>query len=938
MKKCFTLKKNEKKNGFTLVELLAVVVIVAIIASVSVGVYLNSIKASKEKATLLAINNVKSAAELYSKEDSESFGWNYSYDKNGEKTGSYVCLSVQQLINGGFFNANFFEKDIYEDRINVNSFIEVRKNLNSAEYETKINTTAKSRLDCEVTMTNDGLNFFDISNINSYTDYINFKVNLKNKDLKINNNLTIRYNDINDEVNKKTGKCTGAKCELTKLKDDNLYEVQLCLSGSTDDDNVCEYVPLRTSKFANTFISFSPKDSVYYYRDVSISYNDSKQKIFGTPIRYFKSDINGTIDNNQVIYRCTDYNNCSNVRASSIEKGILYKVDDSAYNKNNKSIKFSIIEDVDFKKSSIYTMILDPTGNVGNNQEFIPEIKTGFNVNYLNVSNKVTGNAPNHVCKYGYDCVLSKNSFTNVGYIFKGWKLNESNILRNPGYKFKQTKMLKSNELNYYGQWSAINYNINYILNNGNYGNSHPNLVKYDEDFVVNNPSKTVKFVGNANGTGAIIANNNLVASQKFKGWDISGMDTTTHVINNTNNKFDNLKNILATKFRNLRSTSGTVTFVANWENKNVTVPTVTKSGYKCGWSTSSTGKTIEYDSGGSYNISNNTNSVINLYAVCEEIKMYYLDVNAYIDGEYSGWLGVGTKSIASVDVYIDGKLVGNDVKDLFKAYSSGTKYEIKDIKAFPEVDYLGPHNNISLSGVLNSNVNIDLDFKSYVICGRGNTYTDVDNSVIDITSEEKYNAVENNNRDLYPRKSFNVKVYKWAHKVGKNECDDIKRSKLKRKYSFEEYSCQCFRDNKTKQVCSAKASKNFSNITHTGDHKMEAVIIYVPTEAGQGACKDKSYTTGKGKKAKTHKAPGVNSFVDRVCFTDPRGLVANGKSAKNVEKFYHGFMFYGNGDGINDKFSSGWTHNVKGYYTNRPADNVNAANACLHACKLKYN
>ena len=89
-------KGNEvKKKGFTLVELLAVVVIISLIAGIGITIYLNAIKNSKEQATLLAIDSVKSAAELYSKENTGEIKWIYQYDSNGKEESQYICMTVQ---------------------------------------------------------------------------------------------------------------------------------------------------------------------------------------------------------------------------------------------------------------------------------------------------------------------------------------------------------------------------------------------------------------------------------------------------------------------------------------------------------------------------------------------------------------------------------------------------------------------------------------------------------------------------------------------------------------------------------------------------------------------------------------------------------------------------------------------------------------------------
>ncbi|MEE3343018.1 MAG: InlB B-repeat-containing protein [Bacilli bacterium] len=60
-----------------------------------------------------------------------------------------------------------------------------------------------------------------------------------------------------------------------------------------------------------------------------------------------------------------------------------------------------------------------------------------------------------------------------------------------------------------------------------------------------------------------------------------------------------------------------------------VTLPTIIKTGYKCGWTTSSSGTTIMYSSGASYTPSGNTT----MYGVCK--PLYYLNTNTNVYYEY---------------------------------------------------------------------------------------------------------------------------------------------------------------------------------------------------------------------------------------------------------------------------------------------------------------
>ncbi|MBR3319867.1 InlB B-repeat-containing protein [Candidatus Saccharibacteria bacterium] len=73
-------------------------------------------------------------------------------------------------------------------------------------------------------------------------------------------------------------------------------------------------------------------------------------------------------------------------------------------------------------------------------------------------------------------------------------------------------------------------------------------------------------------------------------------------------------------------TTAGSITLYAGWTSKAVTLPTITRNGYTCGWTTTSTGATtIQYESGASFTPTANTT----LYGVCKENIPYIQDFTA---------------------------------------------------------------------------------------------------------------------------------------------------------------------------------------------------------------------------------------------------------------------------------------------------------------------
>lgn len=103
---------------------------------------------------------------------------------------------------------------------------------------------------------------------------------------------------------------------------------------------------------------------------------------------------------------------------------------------------------------------------------------------------------------------------------------------------------------------------------------------------------------------------------------------------------------------------------------------------------------------------------------ICDDITNYSLDVNAKLDGADKGTLD----GIATVDVYINGKLVADDVSDYFVNHPKGTAYEIKDVKITGCAVNVGVE---SMSGTLNANADCRFTFETAHRFGLGRVETE---------------------------------------------------------------------------------------------------------------------------------------------------------------------------------------------------------------------
>ena len=90
------------KKGFTLVELIATIVVLALVVSISAYAITNIINSAKEKNYELLIKNIKDASETYYQECKYSNNSGITCNDN---------VTLQELVNYGYLKGNGTEDD-----------------------------------------------------------------------------------------------------------------------------------------------------------------------------------------------------------------------------------------------------------------------------------------------------------------------------------------------------------------------------------------------------------------------------------------------------------------------------------------------------------------------------------------------------------------------------------------------------------------------------------------------------------------------------------------------------------------------------------------------------------------------------------------------------------------------------------------------------------
>ncbi|MBQ6135055.1 MAG: InlB B-repeat-containing protein, partial [Bacilli bacterium] len=269
------------------------------------------------------------------------------------------------------------------------------------------------------------------------------------------------------------------------------------------------------------------------------------------------------------------------------------------------------------------TLTFDATTNGGTGGGTV-YTKTGATGVYTGIRNATAGSIPSATPANGYTMngwynqASGESKVLNADGSFTGTAVS--------GYTTASAWAATTNKT-LYAQYSGITYTVGYTMNGGVKGTNGPTSGTYGSNVEVSKPSKTftVTIDGNSQGANITLGGNAVTeasSAQTFAGWTASDLNTSTAVYGSTSNPTTSWNGTTSvgasyatTYFKNLRNTTGTVTLTANWTAVAVALPKIEKTGYTCGYATSSTGS-IAYSSEGSYTPSTTTGSAT-LYAKC---------------------------------------------------------------------------------------------------------------------------------------------------------------------------------------------------------------------------------------------------------------------------------------------------------------------------------
>ena len=439
------MKLNRK--GYTLIELLAVILIIGLILGFSTYGIINAFNTSKNKSLTISINSIKEAAETYATEkNDDSSYWLDITDKDNK----YFCITIEELMNKGLLDkkANIESKDF-----DIHSYVLVKKNkVTMVNSKAEILTEDKDNSDgykvCMGNIVNEEVTVYPkLSKGNSYTD----EIHVQFTDATTNPNSTMSdkvcmYGDSSANI-KETGVIEGNTCKLQGLKQNAKYYLRVCMKTSRGS-YLCSNTESRNTKvIKKPTYTFSPNT-------LTIKYNNAN--INGEAKYYFKSTVKGTSNIN--VRKCTLSNNIftCNGNTTTIEKNTWYQS-----SSNQINISYTITG-----KAKVTARTVDKNNN------YSESTKNFKVVNYTVTFDPLGGKAsfttkkvkPNGV--YGDLPTATKRGYTLVGWSMKNL-FYYKNIIENDNLSytngvFKQKSADTRDEL----QWKIQGFKGNDYVKN----------------------------------------------------------------------------------------------------------------------------------------------------------------------------------------------------------------------------------------------------------------------------------------------------------------------------------------------------------------------------------------------------------------------------------------------------------------------------------------
>ena len=408
------------KKGFTLVELLGVIVIIALVVGGGVFGIIKLIDKSREDSTNISVESIKKAATTYSTEKNNNDDYWIEMTRKGYE-GKYFCVTVEELINKGLLPK---DKDL--GNIDIHTYVGIRKNnitlvngnpilLKNTPLNEENNSLTEEQIIygvCTGNIINEAITKHPIlSGGTSYTDEI---VNISFSDIEGENikikESTCSYGLTSSNLNQ-NGTISGNTCSFNNLKDNTPYYVRVCTFTEGGSIACSDTIAKNTAKIKNPSINLSDK--------VKITYDNSNIK--GDSYYYFKSSINATSDIN--VSSCTLNNdntfNCNNDSVKNISSNTWYR-------STNQTVNLTYSTS---GKVNVIARTYDKSNNYAESKKDFNVYKAIFKKGSVDkIGNGTTDITKICLAEVKGTCTIKSPTIEKLGYNAVGWNTNASAI------------------------------------------------------------------------------------------------------------------------------------------------------------------------------------------------------------------------------------------------------------------------------------------------------------------------------------------------------------------------------------------------------------------------------------------------------------------------------------------------------------------------------
>ncbi len=404
------------KKGFTLVELLGVIVILALVVGGGVFGIIKIIEKSRGESASISVESIKKATIVYSAEKENDDNYWKTISRKGYE-GKYFCVTVEELINKGLLS-----KDKELGDISPYTYVGIKKDsvtlvkdnpvlLNNIKLEEEnLSNIEKLYGVCTGNIINENISSFPtLTGGTGYTDEIesiNFTI-AKGEYVKVKE-IICEYGITSTNLNK-NGKISGNTCNLDNLKDNTQYYIRICNITENDSIACSDTISKTTAKIKGPTFNLTDK--------LTITYN--KDNIKGDSYYYFKSNKNATSNVN--VSSCTLNNdntfNCNNDNTTNINSNAWYKT-------TNKDIELTYNAS---GKVNIVARTYDKSNNYAESKKDFNVYKVIFN---KGIADKI-GDGISDITKIcladiSGTCTIKSPTIEKLGYNAVGWNTNAS--------------------------------------------------------------------------------------------------------------------------------------------------------------------------------------------------------------------------------------------------------------------------------------------------------------------------------------------------------------------------------------------------------------------------------------------------------------------------------------------------------------------------------